>query len=186
MFQLTLLHDAWHRNSSFLGNGSVNIFQWKRTGATIKEAVFSVGAAQLGHPLPGVYKYGDPALQVGGVSSLRQQNRVMSPEGLGPENECAGVGQQQLWRKDYDRECSVEKYWSWFSRGLAPRLELELKESPELAVGRKIRRNGMKGIRLCKEDFIFRFSDSETYKSVARIRLVKTEKTACPSDLQSV
>jgi hypothetical protein len=27
---------------------------------------------QLGHPVPGGYKYGDMALHVGGVSSLRQ------------------------------------------------------------------------------------------------------------------
>jgi hypothetical protein len=26
----------------------------------------------LGHPVPGGYKYGDPALQVDGVSNLRQ------------------------------------------------------------------------------------------------------------------
>jgi hypothetical protein len=35
----------------------------------------------------------------------------------------------------------------------------------------KLRRNGKKGIRLCKEDFI-----RETFDSVARIRLVKTEE----------
>jgi hypothetical protein len=32
------------RNSSLLGNGSVNIFSRKRTHATIEEAVLSVGA----------------------------------------------------------------------------------------------------------------------------------------------
>jgi hypothetical protein len=36
---------------------------------------------------------------------------------------------------------------------------MELRESPELAVGR---RNGKKGIRLCKEDFIVCCSGSET------------------------
>jgi hypothetical protein len=30
------------------------------------------GGGELGHPVPGEYKYGDLALQVGGVSNLRQ------------------------------------------------------------------------------------------------------------------
>jgi hypothetical protein len=43
---------------------------------------------------------------------------VMSPAGLGPENNCAGEGQQELQttdpserllRKEYDRKCLVEK-----------------------------------------------------------------------------
>jgi hypothetical protein len=34
---------------------------------------------QPGHPVPGGYKYGDLALQVGGVSKQRQQNEVMNP-----------------------------------------------------------------------------------------------------------
>jgi hypothetical protein len=46
----------------------------------------------LGHPVPGGYKYGDLALQVGGVSNLRHM--VMSPVELGPENDCTGEGQQ--------------------------------------------------------------------------------------------
>jgi hypothetical protein len=49
-----------------------------------------------GYPVPGWYKYGDLALQVEGVSNLRQQNVVMSPAGLGPENDCAGEAQQQV------------------------------------------------------------------------------------------
>jgi hypothetical protein len=40
--------------------------------------------------------------------------------------------------------------------------------------GRIMRRNGKKGIMLCKQDFIVFCSYSET---VARIRLAKTEKT---------
>jgi hypothetical protein len=43
-----------------------------------------------GQPVPRGYKHGDLALQVGGVSNLREQNMVMSPAGLGPENDCAG------------------------------------------------------------------------------------------------
>jgi hypothetical protein len=43
------------------------------------------------HPVPE-----DLALQVGGVSNLRQLNMIMSPAGLGPENDCAGEDQQQL------------------------------------------------------------------------------------------
>jgi hypothetical protein len=50
----------------------------------------------LSDPVPGGYKYGDLVLQVGGVSNLRQQNMVMSPAGLGPENDCAGENQQQF------------------------------------------------------------------------------------------
>jgi hypothetical protein len=41
-------------------------------------------------------KYGNLALQVGAVSNVRQQNLVMSPAGLGPENVCAGEDRQQL------------------------------------------------------------------------------------------
>jgi hypothetical protein len=49
-----------------------------------------------GHPVPGGYKYGDLALQVGGVLNLRQQNVVINSAELGPENDCAGEGQQQM------------------------------------------------------------------------------------------
>jgi hypothetical protein len=35
-------------------------------------------------------------LYVGRVSILRQENVVVSPEGLGPENDGAGEAQQQL------------------------------------------------------------------------------------------
>jgi hypothetical protein len=59
-------------------------------------ALWVMGDGEKGVPLPGGYKYGDLALQVEGVSNLRQQNMVMSPAGLGPENDCAGDGQQQL------------------------------------------------------------------------------------------
>jgi hypothetical protein len=49
---------------------------------------------------------------------------VAIPTGLGPENECAGEGQQQILNdrhilssermlyKDYDRRCSIEKKYS--------------------------------------------------------------------------
>jgi hypothetical protein len=37
-----------------------------------------------------IYIYEDLALQVGETSNLRQQNVVMSPTGLGSENDCAG------------------------------------------------------------------------------------------------
>jgi hypothetical protein len=47
---------------------------------------------QLGHPVPGGYKYGNLFLQVGGVSNRRQYNLVMSPAGFGPENDCAVEG----------------------------------------------------------------------------------------------
>jgi hypothetical protein len=36
------------------------------------------------------------ALQVGEISSLRQQNMVMSPTGLRPEKNCVVEAQQQL------------------------------------------------------------------------------------------
>jgi hypothetical protein len=38
----------------------------------------------------------DLALQVEGVSKLREKNMVMSPTGLGSEIDCAGEDQQQL------------------------------------------------------------------------------------------
>jgi hypothetical protein len=43
----------------------------------------------------GRYKYGDLALQVGGVSNVRQKNVVLSSAELGSENDCAGEEQQQ-------------------------------------------------------------------------------------------
>jgi hypothetical protein len=42
-----------------------------------------------------IKKYGDLALQLWGVSNLRQYNAFMSPAALGPDNDCAGEGQQQ-------------------------------------------------------------------------------------------
>jgi hypothetical protein len=50
----------------------------------------------VGHPVPRGYKYGDLALQLGAVSNLIDKNIVMSLARLGPENNCAGEGQQQL------------------------------------------------------------------------------------------
>jgi hypothetical protein len=50
---------------------------------------------QLGHPVSGGYKYGNLALQVWGVSNLREQNMVTSPPGLGPKNDFAGEDLQQ-------------------------------------------------------------------------------------------
>jgi hypothetical protein len=50
----------------------------------------------LGHPVPGGYKYGDLALQVGGVSNLRQKNTLTTAAGLVPPNECAGEDRHQL------------------------------------------------------------------------------------------
>jgi hypothetical protein len=60
------------------------------------EKVTQCLGVQLDHPVPGGYKYGDLALQVGGVSNPRHLNLVMSPAGLGTENDCAGEVQQQL------------------------------------------------------------------------------------------
>jgi hypothetical protein len=62
------------------------------------------GSRRKWNPVPGGitrppyslgYKYGDLALQAGGVSNLRQLNMVISPSGLGPENECAGEDQHK-------------------------------------------------------------------------------------------
>jgi hypothetical protein len=51
----------------------------------------------------------------------------------------------------------------------------------EVAVGRIIKKNGKKGIRLCKEDFTMCYSDrireDFTMCCSDRIRLLKTEKT---------
>jgi hypothetical protein len=43
-----------------------------------------------------ILTYGDLALQVGGVSNLRQENVVMGPTGLGPQSDYDGEGQKQL------------------------------------------------------------------------------------------
>jgi hypothetical protein len=62
---------------------------------------------------------------------------------------------------------------------------LELRESPELAVGSIIEKKLQE--RLCKEDFIMCCSNSETViEYVARSRLVKTEDTSVNSELYSV
>jgi hypothetical protein len=47
-------------------------------------------------PVPWGYKYRYLTLEVGRVSNLREQNMVMNPAGIGPENDCAGEDQQQL------------------------------------------------------------------------------------------
>jgi hypothetical protein len=44
----------------------------------------------------GGYKYGDLALQVGCSTESETVKMVMSPAGLGHENNCAGENQQQL------------------------------------------------------------------------------------------
>jgi hypothetical protein len=41
-----------------------------------------------GHPVPGAYKYG--------WGSLESETVKCGPAGLGPENDCAAEGQQQL------------------------------------------------------------------------------------------
>jgi hypothetical protein len=56
----------------------------------------SVHGGITGQPCSWGYKYGDLALQVGGVSNLREYNMVISSAGLGPENDSAGEDQQQL------------------------------------------------------------------------------------------
>jgi hypothetical protein len=48
----------------------------------------------LGYHAPGENKHGYLDFRVGGVSSLRKQNAVMSPTGLEPED-CVGEVQQQ-------------------------------------------------------------------------------------------
>jgi hypothetical protein len=45
--------------------------------------------------VPVGYNYGNLVLQVGGVSN-ETVNMIMSPAGLGSENNCIGEGQQQL------------------------------------------------------------------------------------------
>jgi hypothetical protein len=46
----------------------------------------------MGHPVPGGYKYGDLALQVGGVS---KSDKEISWD-FGAKNECTGKAHQQL------------------------------------------------------------------------------------------
>jgi hypothetical protein len=49
-----------------------------------------------GRPVPGGYICGDMALQLGGSLESETVNVVMSPAGLGPENDCAGEDQKKL------------------------------------------------------------------------------------------
>jgi hypothetical protein len=48
------------------------------------------------HPVPGGCKYGDLALQVGGVSN-ETVKYGLSSAGLGPESDCSGKAQKQLY-----------------------------------------------------------------------------------------
>jgi hypothetical protein len=65
------------------------------SGLTQEEATQCLGVLP-GHPVPGRYKYGDLALQVGGLSNLRQKDVGMCPAGIRPENDCAGETHKQL------------------------------------------------------------------------------------------
>jgi hypothetical protein len=48
----------------------------------------------MGHPVPGPYANTETWLsRLGGVSNLRQQNKIMIPAGLGPETDCAREAQ---------------------------------------------------------------------------------------------
>jgi hypothetical protein len=61
------------------------------------------------------------ALQVGGgVSNLRQQNVVMSPQGLGPENDSAGEAQHQLQTRD-----SSSRQRGFYKRSIIESFQLE-------------------------------------------------------------
>jgi hypothetical protein len=50
----------------------------------------------LGHPIPGGYKYGDLALQVGGVSN-ETVNYGLTSAGLEPQSDCSCKVQKQLY-----------------------------------------------------------------------------------------
>jgi hypothetical protein len=65
------------------------------THATIDERCFLYGPCRevISHPVPGGYQYGNLSFQMGGVSNLKEENVVMIPGGLGPENDCAGEDQ---------------------------------------------------------------------------------------------
>jgi hypothetical protein len=51
---------------------------------------------KLGHPVSGGYKYGNLALQVGGVSN-ETVKYGLSSAGLEPQSDCCGKAQMQLY-----------------------------------------------------------------------------------------
>jgi hypothetical protein len=51
----------------------------------------------VGHPVPGGYKYGHLALQVGGVSD-ETENMAVSSAGLQPKSDCSGKAEKQLYK----------------------------------------------------------------------------------------
>jgi hypothetical protein len=60
-----------------------------------------------------------------------------------------------------------------------PGYELGSGETEPSSRNWQLQNNGKKGIRLCKEDFMCDLNlQRDCYKSVARIRLVKTENTS--------
>jgi hypothetical protein len=64
------------------------------------------------------------ALQVGGVSNLRQQNMVMNPAVLGHENDFAGEDQQQLYAR---AESSCQR--GYYIRTIIASAQLEKKNT---------------------------------------------------------
>jgi hypothetical protein len=82
------------------------------------------------NPVPGAYKYEGPALQIWGVSNLRQWNSVTSPAWLQPESDCAGKPQHQFQTKDpssRQRACNT--------RTITASVELEYKNSGRRSQG---------------------------------------------------
>jgi hypothetical protein len=78
--------------------GGVEYFHRRPASRRRRQKRNPVDGGVTGPSFSGGYKYGDLALQVGGVPNLKQWNVVMSPAGLGPEN-----------HRDYECKCSVEK-----------------------------------------------------------------------------
>jgi hypothetical protein len=57
-----------------------------------------VPGGKLGHPVPGGYKYGNLALQVGGVSD-KTVKFGLSSAGLRLKSDCSGKAQKQFYSK---------------------------------------------------------------------------------------
>jgi hypothetical protein len=149
-----------------------------------------------GPGLPGWASLESKTLKCGPESRGTRPWELLSWRGTAATvNDTNILSSERVLHKDYNRKFSVwKKKCSWVSRGLSPRrtvwrqtasrkvtltltlTRIEIGSSSGDGSRRWLRRNGKKGISLWQEDFTCDLKwQRDCDKSVARIRLVKTE-----------